>query len=426
MKFFSMGDRIDLTDENRRLFSNIFSLGILQGVNYILPLLTVPYLVRILGPDYFGLLAFSTATISYFMLITDYGFNLSATRQISINRENLQKQNEIFSSVMMIKTALMIISFALMSLLVFSFEMFRENWELYFVTFGMVLGQVLFPVWLFQGMERMKYITFLNVGAKVFFTVCIFIFVREQGDYLIVPLLTALGFIVSGILSLYLAKKEFGVSFRWQPVQSIRFQLADGWHVFFSSISVSLYTISTTFILGLFTNNIAVGYFAAADKIVQAVKGLYSPVSQAIFPLISKKIHENKQAGLIFIQKVTRIIGTAMFIISLLLFLLAEQISNLILGEQYQQSIPLLQIMAFLPFIISISNLFAVQGLYNLGKAALVSKFIGLIAILHLIIVTFSIYKFGTTGAVFGMLATEVIVTMVSIFYFRKQIINEE
>ena len=425
MKFFSIGERINLKDENRRLFSNIFSLGILQGVNYILPLLTVPYLVRVLGPDYFGLLAFSTATISYFMLITDYGFNLSATRQISIHRDNLQKQNEIFSSVMMIKTALMMISFVLMSLLVFSFEMFSENWELYFVTFGMVLGQVLFPVWLFQGMERMKYITFLNVGAKVFFTVCIFIFVREQGDYLIVPLLTALGFIVSGILSLYLAKKEFGVSFRWQPIQSIRVQLADGWHVFFSSISVSLYTISTTFILGLFTNNIAVGYFAAADKIVQAVKGLYSPVSQAIFPLISKKIHENKQAGLIFIQKVTRIIGTAMFIISLLLFLFAEQISNLILGEQYQQSIPLLQIMAFLPFIISISNLFAVQGLYNLGKAALVSKFIGLIAILHLIIVTFSIYQFGTTGAVFGMLATEVIVTMVSIFYFRKQIINE-
>jgi polysaccharide transporter, PST family len=426
MKFFSIGDRINLKDENRRLFSNIFSLGILQGVNYILPLITVPYLVRVLGPDYFGLLAFSTATISYFMLITDYGFNLSATRQISILRNNLDKLNEIFSSVMMIKTAFMIISFILMSLLVFSFERFSENWELYFVTFGMVLGQVLFPVWLFQGMERMKYITFLSVGAKVFFTVCIFIFVREQGDYLIVPLLTALGFIVSGLLSLYLAKKEFGVSFRWQPIQNIRFQLVDGWHVFFSSIAVSLYTISTTFILGLFTNNIAVGYFAAADKIVQAVKGLYSPVSQAIYPLISKKIHENKQVGLVFIQKVTRIIGTGMFMISLLLFMLAEQISDLILGVQYQQSIPLLKIMAFLPFIISISNLFAVQGLYNLGKAALVSKFIGLIAILHLIIVTFSIYQFGTTGAVFGMLITEVIVSIVSIFYFRKQIINED
>jgi PST family polysaccharide transporter len=114
-----------------------------------------------------------------------------------------------------------------------------------------------------------------------------------------------------------------------------------------------------------------------------------------------------------------------MFIISLLVLFFAELVSILILGEQYQQSIPLLQIMAFLPFIISISNMFAVQGLYNLGKSALVSKFIGLIAILHLIVVTFSIYQFGTTGAVYGMLITEVVVSLVSIFYFRKQIINE-
>jgi polysaccharide transporter, PST family len=426
MKLGLIEDIIKIKEEYRRLFSNIFSLIVLQGVNYILPLITVPYLVRVLGPDYFGLLAFATATTSYFMLITDYGFNLSATRQISIHRDSREKLNEIFSSVMIIKTALMVFSFGLMCLLVFSFEKFSGNWELYFITFAMVIGQVLFPVWLFQGMERMKFITYLNVGAKVFFTVCIFLFVKGQADYLLVPLLTALGFIVSGVLSLFIAKKEFEVKFSWQNSQSIKFQLVDGWHVFFSSISISLYTVSTTFILGIFTNNRAVGYFAAADKIVQAVKGLYSPVSQAIYPLISKKIHENKQAGLAFIKKITRFIGTIMFVISLLLFLLAEQISNLILGDQYQQSVPLLKIMAFLPFIISISNLFAVQGLYNLGKAALVSKFIGIIAILHLIVVSFFIYQFSTTGAVFGMLITEVTVTIVSIIYFRKEIINED
>jgi PST family polysaccharide transporter len=316
------------TIEKKRLASNIFSLAVLQGANYILPLFTLPYLVRVLGPEYYGLLAFATATNTYFMLITDYGFNLSATRQISIHRDDKNKVNEIFSSVMMIKTALMVVSFGLMALLVFSFEKFSQHWEVYFITFGMVIGQVLFPVWLFQGMELMKYITYLNIGSKAFFTVCIFIFVQDQEDYLLVPLLISVGFMVAGITSLYLVKKKLGVNFFWQNLSILKLQLSEGWPVFFSSMAISLYTISTTFLLGLLTNNTAVGYFAVANKVVEAVKRLNTPFSQAIYTLICKKMQEDKQAGLTFIHKTTWIVGTAMFVMSLLLFSLADPIIN--------------------------------------------------------------------------------------------------
>ena len=407
------------TEEKKRLASNIFSLGALQGVNYILPLLTVPYLVRVLGPEYFGLLAFATATIAYFMLITDYGFNLSATRQISIHRDDKTKVNEIFSSVMMIKTALMLVSIVLMSLLVFSFEMFSQHWQVYFISFGIVIGQVLFPVWLFQGMERMKYITYLNIGAKTFFTICVFIFVQEQADYLMVPLLTALGFIITGVWSLYLVKKEFAVSFSWQPMQTVKFQLAEGWHVFFSNMAISLYTISTTFILGLFTNNTVVGYFAAADKIVQDTKGLYVPVSQAIYPLIGKKIHEDKQVGLAFIKKSTWIVGIGMFVISWTLFLLAEPIVHLLLGSQYQQSVLLLQIMAFLPFIIALSNIYGIQTMLNLGYKHAFSRILVMAAIIGLGLSFLLVPIYEDLGAAITLLIVEVFVTVVMYFYLK-------
>jgi PST family polysaccharide transporter len=397
-------------------------LGVLQGANYVLPLLTVPYLVRVLGPEYFGLLAFASATIAYFMLITDYGFNLSATRQISIHRDDKDKVNEIYSSVMIIKTALMIISFGLMSLLVFSFEKFSQHWEIYFITFGMVIGQVLFPVWLFQGMERMKYITYLNIGAKVFFTVCIFIFVQEPSDYLLVPLLTALGFIVSGVWSLYLVKKEFNVNFVWQTMATLKFQLVEGWHVFFSSMAISLYTISTTFILGLFANNTVVGYFAAADKIVQAVKGVYAPVSQAIYPLISKKIHEDKEIGLAFIHKTTWIVGTGMFIVSAILFLLAEPIVNLLLGQQYQQSVLLLQIMAFLPFIIALSNIYGIQTMLNLGYKQAFSRILVVAAILGVGLSFVLVPMYEELGTAVTLLIVEVFVTVVMYFFLNIKI----
>ncbi|MFP6790497.1 MAG: flippase [Thalassolituus sp.] len=409
------------TEEKKRLASNILSLGVLQGANYILPLLTVPYLVRILGPEYFGLLAFATATTMYFMLITDYGFNLSATRQISIHRQDKDKVDEIFSSVMMIKTVLMMVSFALMTLLVFSFEKFSQYWAVYFINFGVVVGQVLFPVWLFQGMERMKYVTYLNIGAKLFFTICIFIFVKEKVDYLLVPLFTAMGFVVAGIWSLYLVKKEFNVSFGWQSADTLKFQLEEGWHVFFSSIAISLYTISTTFILGLFTNNIVLGYFSAADKIVQAVKGLYQPVSQAIYPLVGRKIHENKKAGLAFIRKTIWILGSGMFLVSSLLFVLADPIVSLLLGNQYQQSVLMLKIMAFLPFIIALSNMFGVQTMINLGYKHAFSQILVAAAILGVGLSLILVPMYEGYGSASTMLTVEVFVTVLMWIFLRKK-----
>lgn len=401
------------TEEKKRLASNILSLSFLQGANYILPLFTVPYLVRVLGPEYFGLLAFVTAMISYFTLITDYGFNLSATRQISIHRDDPRKLNEIFSSVMMIKFALMIVSFVLMSIVVFSVEKFSKNWGVYFITFGIVIGQVLFPIWLFQGLEKMKYITYLNIGAKVFFTACIFVFVQKKTDYLLVPLFTSMGFIVAGILSILLIRKEFKICFSYQSRAVIKYQLAEGWHVFFSSIAVSLYTISTTFILGMFADNIVVGYFAAADKVVQAVKGLYSPVSQAIYPLIGKKMHQDKRIGLMFIYKITFFVGVIMFAISVSLFLLAGPIVNLLLGEQYLKSILLLKIMSFLPFIIALSNIFGIQTMLNLGYKKEFSFFVVITAILGVgasLLLT-SLYE--AVGVSIAMLLVEMLISVV-------------
>ena len=151
-------------DDKKNLINNIFSLSILHGLNYILPMLTIPYLVRVLGPEYFGLLAYATSIIGFFILFTDYGFNLSATRQVSIHREDKKKINNIFSSVITIKIALLLISLVILSIFIFSIDKFNENWELYFITFGMVFGSVIYPVWLFQGLEKMKYITYLDVG----------------------------------------------------------------------------------------------------------------------------------------------------------------------------------------------------------------------------------------------------------------------
>ncbi|WP_252718899.1 oligosaccharide flippase family protein [Acinetobacter sp. TUM15509] len=178
------------TEEKKRFITNFFSLATLQGLNYILPLLTLPYLVRVLGAEKFCLLAFATAIVGYFIVLTDYGFNFTATREISLNKEYKEKLNEIFSSVMIIKSVLFFVSLIILTLLIIFFQKFNVDPWLYYLTFGTVLGQILFPVWFFQGVEQMRYITVINIVSKVFFTIAIFVLVKHSSDYLLVTFLT--------------------------------------------------------------------------------------------------------------------------------------------------------------------------------------------------------------------------------------------
>ncbi len=420
MRAVSSIERFFNTEEGKRLFSNFVSLSSLQLVNYVLPLISFPYLVRVLGVEKFGLIAFATATIMYFQILTDYGFNLSATREISIYRENKEKVQEIFSSVMIIKLGLLILSFILLSTLVFSFEKFRKDWEVYFLSFGMVVGQVLFPVWFFQGMEKMKYITFLNILAKGIFTVAIFIFVKQQSDYWKVPLLNSIGFILAGVLSLWIVYKDWNIGLKFVGFESIVRELKEGWYIFISTVAISLYTVSTTFILGIFTNNVIVGYYAAASRIIEAAKGLIGPISQTIYPFVNRKVSQSKEEGLKLIRKITKYIGITTFVISLFIFLFSEQIVHLMLGKNYEESIIILKILSFHPFIIGLSNVFGIQAMLSFDRKEAFQNILLSASILNIILSMILVPMFQHIGSAVAVTVVEVFVTVTMFLYLQN------
>ncbi len=403
------------TEDKKRLLSNFFSLSVLQGANYILPLITLPYLVRVLGVEYFGLLAFAGATIAYFGIITDYGFNLTATREISIHRDNREKVIEIFSSVMTIKVILMFVSFFLLSLLVFSFEKFSKDALVYFLTFGTVVGQVLFPVWFFQGMERMKYITYLNILSKVIFTIAIFVFVQEQSDFYLVPLLTSIGFLVAGIWSLYLVKKEFGVMFKLQTIDTIKYHLGDGWYIFLSQLKISLFSSTNIIILGLLTNNSAVGYYSAAEKIMRAVAMLMGPLAGALFPNSAKNLNNNFSETVKKLYKVLKVAVIIQLIIIIPIFIFSEKITFIIFNDSNAAISDVLKIIIIAPVFMLINNFFGIQIMLNAKKEKEYFLILLIGGFLNLILCSSLTYYYSYIGTAISLLLIEFLIMFLMI-----------
>ncbi|MCY2687771.1 oligosaccharide flippase family protein [Salinimicrobium sp. TH3] len=277
-----------ISADYKSLISNFFSLSALQVVNMILPLLTLPYLVRILGVETFGLLNFSLAVVMFLNILVSFGFELSATRDISVNRDQKEKVTRIFSAVMLIKLILLIISFVLLCALLFTFEKFGEHYLLYLVTYGVVVGNFLFPAWFFQGMEDMKYITFINVGSKVIFTGFIFLFVQERNDFLLVPLFNSLGAILGGVYAVYLILKKYSISFAMPTRQELSSQFRGSTHFFFSRIANDGSKHYAVSMIGIFFGNTMVGYFSIVAKLFYAFMSLGGTVSQTLYPYMSR------------------------------------------------------------------------------------------------------------------------------------------
>jgi len=396
------------------------SLTGIQFVQYLLPLVTFPYLTRVLGPANFGRVAFALAFIGYFQILTDYGFNLSATREISINRDDLSQVSKIYSSVMVTKTLLMLLTFTLMLIIISSFGRFQGDPLLYIFTFGLVLGSVLFPVWFFQGVERMRYISMLRILSSIIYTTLIFLIVRGPQDYLYVPLINSIGFILVGVYSQHIVRKEFKVKFLRPTLQDIKRQLVEGWYLFISTLAVSLYTTSNRFILGLLVGNATLGYYAVAEDITRALQGLVSPIGQAIYPYFSRIQAEDRERAKSELKKMLIIIGILTFIFSILLVFAAPFIIKILAGPLYMESIHLLQVLVFIIFAIGVNNILGIQGLVSFGYKEKFTRIVLFAGILHLGLLIGLVLVMGSLGAAIAVVATEIFIGIIEYILLKR------
>jgi len=407
--------------QNRTVLGNFVALSVVQASNYLVPVIILPYLFRVLGDSRYGLIELARAVSIYFLTVTDYGFSFSATREISVHREDPQKVSEIFSAVMLLRFLLVVLSLGALVAIVLGVPRLRAEWPVYLLAFGHVIGQWLLPAWLYQGMERMKLVAGVNITARVLFIVAIFVFVAGPADYLYVPLFQSVTSIVTGLVVLIVAFRAFGLRFHVPPAGVLMRELRNGWHIFLSQIAVRLYTTSNVVILGLFADVSFVGYYSAGDKIVRAVQGLQLPLSQAIFPHIGKLASQSKQAALTFTAGVTKIVSVLTLGLSVGLFVAAPYVARAALGPDFAPGVPVIRILSFLPFIIGLSNIFGVQIMVNFGLKRTMTRILAAASVFNIVVALVLVVPFRHIGMSVTAVLTELFVTTVMFVVLRRK-----
>jgi PST family polysaccharide transporter len=383
---------------NSSIGKNIISLYVLQLSSYILPLITVPYLVRMLGPEKFGLVAFGQSLTAFFVYLVNYGFDLTATREISRKRKSNKDVSNIACCVWSAKGILCLLGLSILLLLTLFVPKMGRNSILLLILFGIVVGNFLFPNWLFLGLERMKAISAINVTMRAVTTAGVFILIRNPDDYLLYAGLLSFQWIFAGITGVVFAIGRLKIRMIVPGAGEILHVFSEGWKLFVSHMAQSIYLIGNSFILGMLTNYTAVGYYSAAEKIIFSLLGLFRPLAQAVYPRFSQMAASSRNSVLLWGRRLIFVMGGLGLMASATMFFGAPLVAKIILGPGYEPSITVLQILAILPFLASLSDVLSIQIMLPFSK----DRFYALIrlttAVLHVSMAVLLVPKLHEVG----------------------------
>lgn len=401
----------------RQLIENFFSLSILNALNVLLPLVTLPYILHIVGKANYGVYSYVYAIVQYVILFSTYGFNFSATKQISQCRDDEQAVSRIYNAVTACKG---LIAFSLtVILLLLSQWVFKGaigTW-MFIYGLGMIIGDVFTPIWLFQGMEKMKYMTLVNASSKILFTILIFLLVRVSEDYQMLIFLNSCGYLLAGVLSLILVRRQFHLRLRKTTWTDICLQLKEGKEVFGSTFGMNLYRNANIIILRQFVTDDIVGLYSAAEKVVKGFQSLISPAAQALFPHLSLRFKgQPVKEQMRLLSKVSIPFTAVVFVVTLGVFIFAPLISNILCGKEFIASVPLIRIMTLVILFGEINYLVGIVGLINMDGQRYFFQSVLITGLFSVAFMLLATPYYGGSAAAWAMSLSEMLLFILCLF----------
>lgn len=400
---------------------NFAVLMLLQLSTYIVPLLTLPWLTRMLSPEGYGRLSFALAFTTYFVTFTNYGFYLTATPQISVHRHDRARRSQIFWTTLYAQWLIAATGFVVVLLLSSAFDRLAHERALLLIGYGMVFGAALLPTWYFQGIEDMRIMGLLIFAGRALSCPAMFLLVRNPGDiYWAMGVNSAVPSISGIAIFIYLYRRH-ELDFVPPSRREIWAALSDGARVFMATAIADFYASSNTVVLALICGNVAAGYFAAGDKLIRAALAMLSPLKSAAYPHISYLMHQAREDAFTFLRKMLTIQGCIVLTMSLTILIGAPLIVRILYGAQFLPTISVLRWMAFVPFMAGMTDVFGVQTMLPLGLKVQFSRVLIASGIFNFSLLTVLASLFGANGAAATVLATETVIVLAMIYTLSLQ-----
>ncbi len=356
---------IKINKDEKITAKNTIMLYIMAFAKLILPLLTLPYLTRILSEESYGLVTYAKACMTYIHLIIDFGFILSSVKDIVNAKGDKKEIGYIVGHTFLAKTMLVILSFLITVVMCIAIPILRENvlfTMLYFISVALCAYIADF---LFRGMEKMHVITVIFLISKTVSTVATFIFVHNDGDIMIIPILDIAANLITVLLGFYFGK-SFGIRIRVRGIKECLYMLKDSFSYFMSSMATTVFSALNTVLIGIVITDLnQVAYWGVCIQIISAIQGLYTPITNGIYP------HMIREKNLHFIHKILMLIMPIVTLGCIACFFFSDFALLVVGGENYVVASPIFRCLVPILFLSFPAQLY---GWPTLGAIGLVKE----------------------------------------------------
>ncbi len=382
--------RVKASKDAKTLIANFVWLSALKMAGFLFPLITLPYLSRVIGVDGFGEIAFAMSVMIFIETFVDFGFHYTATRDIARQKDDINAVSCLFSNVLWAKLFLMFIGFSVLWGLICFMPSFQENRLILLLTFLYIPGHILFPEWFFQAIEQMRYITILNLVSKIIFTILIFCVIKEKEDYVWQPLLTAIGYWVSGVCALWFIFGKFHVRLMRPCWKEIWSTIQQGKNMFLSLIFPNLYTNFSVILLKTSVGEAATGIYDAGMRFITLVDQLFQVLSRVFYPFLARKMDQHSVYVLIS--------GSLSFMASLVLYICAPLFISWFYTDAFSDAVLVIRILAIAPISLFLMNTYGVNYLVLKGKEQWYKNIIIVYSVVGFFVTWIMTPRFGYIG----------------------------